>query len=69
MPTLICAKEAAGMANMMAASNTVLMEWRIVFLFSNYAFGCGRFDKDMKLAHCKDKPPLATKVAFEERAV
>ena len=57
------------MANMMAASNTVLMEWRIVFLFSNYAFGCGRFDKDMKLEQCKDKPRRETKVAFEERAV
>ena len=42
MPTLICAKEAAGMANMIAASSTVLMEWiiRIVTLFPNYAFSC-----------------------------
>jgi hypothetical protein len=29
------------MANMMAASKTVLMEWRIVILFPKYAFGCG----------------------------
>ena len=64
MPTLICAKEAAGMANMMAASNTVLMEWRIVVLFPKYAFGCGWFDKDLNLQHCKDKPRLESKVAF-----
>jgi hypothetical protein len=44
------------MANRMAASNTVLMEWRIVFLSSKYAFIDRRSDKDLKLGHCKDKP-------------
>jgi hypothetical protein len=37
---------------------------RIVILFPNYAFGCRRFDKDMKLEQCKDKPRRETKVAF-----
>ena len=35
MPTLICANEAAGIANIIAARNAVLMGWvvRIVVLF------------------------------------
>jgi hypothetical protein len=59
------------MANRIAASNTVLIEWlvRIVALFPKYAFGCGWFHKDLKLEHCKDKPRLGTKVAFGGRAV
>jgi hypothetical protein len=62
IPTLICAKEAAGIANRMAASNTVLMGWRIVFPFPKYAFKYCRFDKDLKLEHCKDKPRVEMKV-------
>jgi hypothetical protein len=54
------------MANMIAASKAVLIEWRIVILFPKYAFGCGRFEKDLKLEHCKDKPLPETKVAFGE---
>jgi hypothetical protein len=51
------------MAKRMAASNTVLIEWRIVFLSSKYAFIYRRFEKDLKPEHCKDKPRVAMKVA------
>ena len=68
MPTLICAKEAAGMANMMAASKTVLIEWRMVVLSPKYAFGCEWFYKEVEVEHCKDKPPPAPKVAFGRQA-